>query len=95
MKIRPVGDKLFHDDELGDTTKLTVAFCDLANAPANQLLLLWNLNTSLGHFSPPICFSTSNRTYFYLFTVAARHKRMITAVTAENKVGCCSTLLMQ
>ena len=54
MKIRPMGDKLFHDDELGDT--LTVALGALANAPANHLLSLWSLNSCLGHFSSPVVF---------------------------------------
>jgi len=33
MKIRPVGAELFHADERIDITKLTVAFCNFANAP--------------------------------------------------------------
>jgi hypothetical protein len=33
MKIRPVGTELFHADERTDTTKLTVAFRNFANAP--------------------------------------------------------------
>jgi hypothetical protein len=33
MKIRPVGAELFDADGRGDTTKLTVAFRNIANAP--------------------------------------------------------------
>jgi hypothetical protein len=35
MKIRPVGDKLFHANEQMDMTKLTVAFRNFAKAPKN------------------------------------------------------------
>jgi len=37
MKIRPMGAKLFQEDGLTDTTKQTVAFRNLANAPNNDL----------------------------------------------------------
>jgi hypothetical protein len=37
MKVRPVGAKLFRADGQTDVTKLTVAFCDFANAPKNGL----------------------------------------------------------
>jgi len=33
MKIRPVGDELFHGDGRTDRTKLIVAFRNFANAP--------------------------------------------------------------
>jgi len=33
MKIRPVGVELFHADGQTDMTKLTVKFCNSANAP--------------------------------------------------------------
>jgi hypothetical protein len=33
MKIRPVGDKLFHANKQTDMTKLTVAFHNFAKAP--------------------------------------------------------------
>ena len=35
MKIRPVGAELLHVDGKTDTTKLTVAFRNFANAPKN------------------------------------------------------------
>ena len=35
MKIRPVGAELLHADRWTDTTKLTVAFRNFANAPKN------------------------------------------------------------
>jgi len=35
MRIRPVGAELFHADGQTDTTKLTVAFRNFANAPKN------------------------------------------------------------
>ena len=40
MQIRPVGDKLFHEDAVGDMTKLTVAFRIFAESPEHQLPLL-------------------------------------------------------
>ena len=40
MKIRPVGDELFHADRQTDgetdMTKLIVAFCNFANTPENR-----------------------------------------------------------
>jgi hypothetical protein len=36
MKIRQVEDTLFHADGQTDTTKLTVAFRNFANAPKNK-----------------------------------------------------------
>jgi hypothetical protein len=38
MKIRPVWDELFHSDGWTDTTKVTVAFRNFANAPKNTAL---------------------------------------------------------
>jgi len=38
MKVRPLETKLFHADGQTDVTKLTVAICDFANAPKNELL---------------------------------------------------------
>jgi len=35
MKIRPVGDELFHGDGQTDMTKLIVAFCNFAKTPDN------------------------------------------------------------
>ena len=35
MKIRPVGDELFHTDGQTSMMKLTVAFLNFANAPKN------------------------------------------------------------
>jgi len=40
MKIRPVGDELFHADGQTDTTKLTVASRNSANIPKNAIHLL-------------------------------------------------------
>ena len=37
MKIRPMGAKLFQTDGLTGTTKQTVAFRNLPNAPNNDL----------------------------------------------------------
>ena len=41
IKIHPVGAELFHADGQTDMTKLTVAFCNLANAPKNIQLMLF------------------------------------------------------
>jgi len=37
MKIRPVGDELFHADGQTGMTKLTVAFLNFANAPKKNV----------------------------------------------------------
>jgi hypothetical protein len=37
MKIRPVGAELFHADGQTDTTDLTVAFPNFANAPKSRI----------------------------------------------------------
>jgi hypothetical protein len=39
MKIRRVGDELFHADGRTDMTKLTVAFRNFSNAPKNASIL--------------------------------------------------------
>jgi len=36
MKIRPVGEELFHADRRTDMMELVVAFRDFANAPKNS-----------------------------------------------------------
>jgi hypothetical protein len=36
MKIRPAGAELFHTDRRTDMTKVTVAFCNFANAPKKE-----------------------------------------------------------
>ena len=36
MKIRPVGDELFHGDGQTDMTKLTITFPNFANAPKHE-----------------------------------------------------------
>jgi hypothetical protein len=43
--IRPVGAELFHADGQMDTTKLTVAFRNFANAPTNAAY--YALNTAI------------------------------------------------
>jgi len=40
MKIRPVGDQLFHDEEQRDIMKLIIAFRIFAKAPEHHLPLL-------------------------------------------------------
>ena len=40
MKIRPMGAELFHGNRLTDTTKLTVAFHNFANAPKDIYRIL-------------------------------------------------------
>jgi hypothetical protein len=45
MKIRPVGAELFHVDGRTDTTKLIVAFRNVANAPKTVNSRLYEFKT--------------------------------------------------
>ena len=50
IKIRPVGAELFHGDgqtNRQDMTKLTIAFCDFANAPKNFPVLFRQPHSAL------------------------------------------------
>ena len=49
MKIRPVGDELFHADGRTDMTELMVAFRNFANVPENLSVpaSTWNLHPSV------------------------------------------------
>jgi hypothetical protein len=54
MKIHPVGAELFHADGQTDTTKLTVAFRNFANAP-NETHSYEVINTGYLRFSQQCC----------------------------------------
>jgi hypothetical protein len=45
MKTRPVGAKYYRADGQTDMTKLTVAFCNFANEPKNDVRWRHNINT--------------------------------------------------
>ena len=45
MKTRPVGAKYYSVDGKTDMTKLTVAFCNFANAPKSDVRWRYNINT--------------------------------------------------
>jgi len=42
-KIHPVGAELYHADRRTDTTKLTAAFHNIANAPSNEVSIGYHL----------------------------------------------------
>jgi hypothetical protein len=51
MKIRPVGEELFHADRQTDMTKLIVPFRNFANAPKNRS---WQFAKSLASEWPAV-----------------------------------------
>jgi hypothetical protein len=53
MKIRPLGDELFHADGRTDVTKLVVAFRSFVNAPKSQTSV--TLTRIYNVFVVPVC----------------------------------------